>query len=455
MNLSVDIEKLLDGKHFQLLHDELINANPPDIAGFIEELPVEKRVVLFRILSKDTASEVFANLPPDVQHSLIERLSDKEIFNVIEELFLDDAADFIEEMPAAVAKRVLAHATAETREQINRLMKYPENSAGSIMTVEYIDLKRKMTVAQAFERIRKTGLDKETIYTCYVTDSKRTIEGVVTVKTLLLSEPGQSLNDIMDDNIILAHTDDDRENVAKLFDKYDLLAIPVVDSEKRLVGIITIDDIIDVVREEATEDFEKMAAMTPSEKPYLKTSVIQLFRNRIVWLVVLMVLGMGTGFILQGFEDTLTVVPILISFIPMLTDTGGNAGSQSSTLIIRGLALGEITTRDVAKVIWKELRVSLLAGVVLAAVAFLRVFIINHGEDHIIAKTAVISCTLIFTVFLAKICGAVLPIVAKKLKADPAVMAAPLITTIVDAGSLLVFIAIAKALLSGIYPDLK
>jgi len=452
MNLSVDVEKLLDGKQFQLLHDMLAAANPADIAVFIEELPVEKRVILFRILPKDTATEAFANLSPDVQHSLIERMSAKEIFDVIEELFLDDAADFIEEMPAAVAKRILAHATPETREQINRLMKYPDNSAGSIMTVEYISLMRKMTVAQAFERIRKIGLDKETIYTCYVTDSERKINGVVTAKTLMLSEPEQVLNDIMDDNIILAHTDDDREDVARLFEKYDLLAIPVVDSEQRLVGIITIDDIIDVVREEATEDFEKMAAMTPSEKPYLKTSVFRLFSNRIVWLVALMILGMGTGFILSGFDEALTAVPLLISFIPMLTDTGGNAGSQSSTLIIRGLALGEITTRDIFKVIWKELRVSLLAGVVLAAVAFFRVFLINHGEEHIIAKTAVISCTLIFTVFLAKICGAVLPIIAKKLKADPAVMAAPLITTIVDAGSLLVFIAIAKAFLSGFYP---
>jgi magnesium transporter len=350
-------------------------------------------------------------------------------------------------MPATITKKVLAHATAETRNQINRILKYPQDSAGTVMTAEFVDLKREMTVSKAFERIRKIGPDKETIYTCYVIDEERKIEGVITVKTLLLSAPEQVLGDIMEQNLILVHTDTDREEVARIFEKYDFVNVPVVDSENRLVGIITFDDIMDVVQEEATEDFEIMAAMTPSERPYLKTGVLRLFSNRIGWLVVLMVLGMGTGFILQGFQDALLAAPLLISFIPMLTDTGGNAGSQSSTMIIRGMAVSEISPGDFFRVAWKEIRVSILAGIVLAVVAFLRVLLLNYGEANIYRQTAVISLTLIFTVFMAKLCGAMLPILAKKLKIDPAVMAAPLITTIVDAGSLLVFFSIAKILL--------
>ena len=447
MNNPKELEKLIDEKQFHLLHGGVTETEPVDIAGLIEELPPEKAVLLFRVLPKDYAAEVFVELYSDTQKSLIEQFSAAEISFVIEELFLDDAVDFIEEMPATIAKKVLAHATKETRDKINQILRYPENSAGSIMTVEYVDLKRNATVADAFERIRKTGVDKETIYTCYVTNTQRKIEGVVSVKTLLLSETEQIIGDIMDTSLILAHTHDDREEVARLFDKYDFLAIPVVDSESRLVGIITIDDIIDVVHEEATEDIEIMGAMRPSEKPYLKTGVFSLLRNRIGWLIALMVLGMGTGVILQSFEEAFVAVPLLVTFIPMLTDTGGNAGSQSATLIIRGMALNEIAPKDFLKVAWKEIRVSLIAGVILSAVAFLRVFILNWGEPELFAKGLVISSTLIFTVFLAKLAGSMLPIIAKKIKVDPAVAASPLITTIVDTSSLLIFFSIAKWIL--------
>ncbi|MCL1822970.1 MAG: magnesium transporter [Oscillospiraceae bacterium] len=442
-------ENMLDDKQYHELRSDLLEKNTADIAQLLEHIPVDKAVLIFRMLPKNMAAEVFADLFSDVKQSLIERLSDTEIHFIIEELFLDDAADFIEEMPATIAKKVLANAKPETREEINRLLKYPENSAGSIMTVEYVDLKREMTVRDSFERIRKTGTDKETLYTCYVTDSERRLEGIVTAKTLMLSERDDVIGDIMDDDgIIVAETLEDQEEVAFKFNKYDLLSIPVVDSERRLVGIITVDDIADVVQEEATEDFEKMAAMLPSEKPYLKTGVFRLFKNRIGWLLFLMISGMGTGLILQSFEHALVAVPLLVTFIPMLTDTGGNAGSQSSTLIIRGMAVAEISLHDFLKVAWKEIRVSFLAGVVLSMVAFLRVFLMNMNDPEVYIKGAVISLTLIFTVFIAKLCGCMLPMLAKKVKIDPAVMAAPLITTIVDASSLLVFFSIAKLLLN-------
>ncbi|MCL2634721.1 MAG: magnesium transporter [Oscillospiraceae bacterium] len=446
-----ELEKLIDEKQFNLLRDGLSEINPADMAVMLEELPIEKGVLLFRILPKDMAAEVFAELYSEVQQALIERLSAKEIHNVIEELFLDDAVDFIEEMPAAIAKKVLAHAAPETREQINQILKYPENSAGSIMTVEYVDLKRRMTVTQAFDRIRKTGLDKETIYTCYVTDSARVLKGVVSVRSLLLSEPEQVINDIMDTNLIFSHTDSDREEVVRTFEKYDLLSIPVMDSEDRLVGIITVDDIIDVVQEEATEDFEKMAAMLPSDKPYLKTSVPRLGRNRIVWLFVLMVAAMVTGGILEFFESTLAQVSILMFFIPLLMDTGGNSGSQSATMVIRGMALGEITPSDFFKVIWKEMRTGLLVGSILSVINFVRIWLtyMNNEEygTEIFRIAATVSLTLLFTVVVANVVGGFLPIVAKKIKIDPAVMAAPLITTIVDALSLIVYFSLATLLL--------
>ncbi|MDR0223130.1 MAG: magnesium transporter [Oscillospiraceae bacterium] len=446
-----ELEKMLDEKRFRLLHDELAEENSADIAALLETVPIEKAVLLFRMLPKDLAAKAFADLFSEVQQSLVERLSDKEIFNVIEELFLDDAVDFIEEMPASIAKKVLAYATPETREQINHLLKYPESSAGSIMTVEYVNLKRRMTVAQAFDRIRETGLDKETVYICYVTDSERRLKGVVSVKTLLLSQPEQVINDIMETNLIITRTDADQEEIARLFEKYDLLSIPVIDSEDRLVGIITVDDIVDVVQEEATEDFQIMAAMTPSDKPYLKTGVARLATNRIVWLFVLMVAAMVTGGILEKFEKAIRAMPILTVFIPMLMDTGGNSGSQSSTLIIRGMALSEITPRDFFKVVWKEMRVGLMVGVILSSINFLRVWLTYTSNPEYGAEVmkiaGTVSATLLFTVVVANLVGGVLPIIAKKCKIDPAVMAAPLITTIVDALSLIVYFSLAAILL--------
>ncbi|MCL2108370.1 MAG: magnesium transporter [Oscillospiraceae bacterium] len=438
---------MLDEKQYNSLRSELLEENPADIAQLIENVPVEKAVLILRVLPKDVQAAVFAEVYSDTQQALIGLFSDTEIHFIIEELFLDDAADFIEEMPATIAKKILANATKETRDEINRLLKYPDNSAGTIMTVEYVDLKRGMTVRESFSRIRKTGTDKETIYTCYVTDSERRLEGVVTAKKLMLAEREEIIGDIMDTNIMLAQTYEDQEEVARRFNKYDLLSLPVVDSENRLVGIITVDDIADVIQAEATEDFEIMGGMAPSEKPYLKTSVFELFKNRIGWLVGLMILGMGTGIILKIFEDAMLAVPLLITFIPMLTDTGGNAGAQSSTLIIRGMAVSEITTQDFMKVAWKEIRISMMAGVVLAGVAFVRVIILSTGEADLYIKAAVISLTIIFTVFMSKLCGVALPMLAKKTKIDPAVMAAPLITTIVDACSLIMFFMIAKLFL--------
>jgi magnesium transporter len=460
MNSHIELEKLIDEKQFQLLREGVAEVEPADVAAMIEKLPAEKAVPLFRVLPKDYAAEVFANLESDVQQALVERFSDKEISDVIEKLFLDDAVDFIEEMPATVVKRVLNRATKETREQINRFLKYPDDSAGTKMTVEYIHLKRDMTVAQAFERIRKIGLDRETIYTCYVTSSQRIIEGVVSVKKLLLSEPEQVLSDIMDTNLILAHTDDDQEEVARIFERYDFLSVPVVDSESRLVGIITVDDIIDVVYQEATEDMQKMAAMLPSDKPYLKTSVPRLGMNRIVWLVILMITAMVTGGIIEGFEHAIGVLPLLAVFIPLLMDTGGNSGSQSATMIIRGMALGEIHPADFFKIIWKEMRTGLLVGGILSAINFLRIWLTywfiptvftdtppEYGTD-VYRIGAVVSFTLLFTVVVANIIGGILPIVAKKLKIDPAVMAAPLITSIVDALALIVYFSLAVWMLS-------
>ncbi|MCL2050818.1 MAG: magnesium transporter [Lachnospiraceae bacterium] len=447
MNNLIELEKMIDDKQFKLLRTGITEVNPADIAALIEELPIEKGVVLFRVLPKDMASDVFANLFHGIQQALIERLSAKDIYEIMEELFLDDAVDFIEEMPAIIAKKVLAHVTSETRELINQLLKYPENSAGSIMTVEYVDLKRHLTVAQAFERIRKIGIDKETIYTCYVTDSERILMGVVSVKTLLLSEPDEIVGDIMDTSIIFTNTDTDREEVVLLFDKYDLINIPVMDSESRLVGIITVDDIIDVVQEEATEDFEKMAAMSPSDKPYLKTSIGRLARNRITWLVFMMVAAMVTGSILDKFEVAISVMPLLVVFIPMLMGTGGNAGSQSSTMIIRGMALMEITPKDFVKIVWKEMRVGLLVGTILSAINFIRVLITYNSNPDIVLICLTVSAALLFTVVLANVVGGILPIIAKKCRIDPAVMAAPLITTIVDALSLVVYFSIATVML--------
>lgn len=443
-NVKEVLFDLVSRKQFRQLKDELCEMNEFDIASFLEELDSEKQIIIFRMLPKELASDVFACLEVETQEHIINSITDKELAYIIEELYVDDAVDMLEELPATVVKRVLQNAAPSTRLQINEFLKYPENSAGSIMTAEYIGLKKSMTVQEAFAYIRKHGYDKETIYTCYVMDAKRMLEGVVTVKDLLMNDYEVKIEDIMDTNVIKAVTTDDKEKIADLFNKYDLLSLPVVDHENRLVGIVTIDDAVDVMEEEATEDFEKMAAMLPSEKPYLKTSVVELAKNRITWLLVLMLSSMLTGGILTKYEKAFEVMPLLVSFVPMLTDTGGNAGSQSSTMIIRGMTIGEIASSDIFKVVWKETRVSFIVGLILGLVNFIRL-IIQYPGQPLVALTVVLA--LFATVFLAKVIGGILPILAKRLKLDPAIMAAPLITTIVDAVSLVIYFQIAVELL--------
>lgn len=437
--------ELINSKQFRQVKIQMTRMNEADIAELIGELDAEKKVVVFRMLPKEVSSDVFACLEPEDQQHIINSIGDYELKYIVEDLFVDDAVDMLEELPANVVKRVLKIATPDTRNLINQFLNYPDNSAGSIMTAEYVGLKQRMTVEEAFAYIRKNGVDKETIYTCYVMDSKRTLEGVVTVKDLLMNPYETVLRDIMDTNVIKAVTTDDQEAVMDKFQRYDLLSLPVVDQENRLVGIVTVDDIVDVMEQEATEDFEKMAAMVPSEKPYLKTGVIQLAKNRILWLLILMISSMVTGGILAKYENAFAVIPLLVTFIPMLTDTGGNAGSQSSTLIIRGMAVGEIEPSDILRVIWKELRVGLIVGVILGLVNYVRLVLMYPGNE-MMCLTVVLS--LFATVLLAKTIGCILPIAAKKLHLDPAIMAAPLITTIVDAFSLVIYFQLACKLLN-------
>jgi len=433
-------------RDFSALKETLRNTNPVDAAERLEGLDAKQAIRLFRMLPKATAAEVFAYLPRDMQQNIVNAIKDYEISHIIDDLFLDDAVDFIEEMPAGVVKRVLSNLPAEKREIINNFLKYPQGSAGSIMTIEFVDLKEHLTVAETFARIRRDGVDKETIYTCYVIDLERRLLGAVSAKTLLLSSPDDRIGDIMERDIIFATTGDDVESLANEFRKYGLLAMPVVDNERRLVGIVTVDDVLEIQEEEATEDFEIMAAISPSAEPYLKTSIWALARNRLPWLVILMLTATVTGIILHGFEEAIYQIPILVTFIPMLMDTGGSGGSQSSTLIIRGLALEEIVIRDILRVLWKELRVAFICGAVLAAVNFIRVLVMHYSavpEQGLLLGWSV-SLALWITVVIAKIAGCMLPLAAKKLKLDPAVMAAPVITTIVDACALLVFFGIAK-----------
>ena len=446
-NETFDMEHLLElaeEKKYRLLKEELVELNEVDIASFIEELDSERTVIVFRMLPKALATEVFAELPVDKQSHIINSITDKELSEIVDELYVDDAVDLVEELPATVVRRVLQNTKPETRKLINQFLNYPENSAGSIMTAEYIGLKKNMTVEQCFAYIRHHAVDSETIYTCYVMDEKRMLDGVITVKDLLLQPYERQVGDIMDAHVIKAKTTDDQEQVADTMNKYGLLSMPVVDSEDRLVGIITVDDVMEVMEEEATEDFEKMAAMAPSEKPYLKTGVFSLARHRIVWLLVLMISGMITGGILGRYEAAIAAMPLLVTFIPMLTDTGGNAGSQSSTLVIRGLAVNEITLRDFPRVLWKELRVSLLVGVVLSAVNFVRLILTYPGSEMVALTVAL---TMLCTVIVAKTIGGVLPLIAKACRMDPAIMASPLITTIVDAVSLVIYFAVAHRLL--------
>lgn len=438
-----EIIELLTNKRYSNLYKYLEQITSQDISALFEELTPEDRAIVFRLLPKDEAAEIFAYMDSDLQEDLINKLTDKELKLVIDELYMDDTVDLIEEMPSNVVKRILKNVSKEDRKTINELLKYPSDSAGSIMTTEFIDLKVNMTVDQAFEKIRKIGLDKETVYTCYVLDIKRVIIGTVDIKELLLADRDALIKDIMETTVITVNTLEDKEEVAKAFDKYDLVALPVVDKENRLVGIVTIDDAIDVLQDETTEDFEIMAAMTPTENSYFKTSVFKHAKNRILWLLLLMVSSMITGGILTHYEEAFAAVPLLVSFIPMIMGTGGNCGSQSSTLIIRGMAVDEIEPRDFLKAIWKEIRVALIVGSTLAVVNGIRIMV----QYNNLKIAVVLGLTLIGTACLAKILGCALPMLAKKLKIDPAIMAAPLISTILDSCSILIYFNIAVAIL--------
>ena len=426
------------------LKEAFNHMEPVDIAEILSEFPDEKRIVLFRILPKDEAADTFSEMEPEEQQKFLDNFTDQEVKDVLAEMYTDDAVDMLEEMPANVVRRVLSKVRPEDRKDINALLKYPEDSAGAVMTTEYIRLRPNMTVMEAIRWIRANGEDSEDLYTCYVTDTAQKLLGVVTVREMLLCKRNAEIIDIMTKDVISVHTTEDRENAAKLFDRYDFTTLPVLDAENRLVGIITVDDAIDVLTEEATEDFQKMAGTTPEDAPYLKTPVIRMVGHRIIWLIVLMMADMVSGGILGKFEDTLTAIPILITFIPMLTDTGGNAGAQSSTLVIRSLALHEISVKDALKVIWKELRVALICGLILGALNYIRILIQYPGHE-LIGLTVAIA--MLCTVVMAKVIGGVLPLIATKLHLDPAMMASPLITTIVDSCSLLIFLSISRALL--------
>ena len=432
-----EIQDLIENKQYTLLRQELAEWNEADIAAVLEELPGEELVKVFRILPKTIAADVFAYLTIEAEQTIITSLTDREAANIINNLMAD--------MPAGVVKKLLANASSETRRDINHLLRYPEDSAGSIMTVEFVDLKDTLTVAQAIERIRTIGIDKETINICYVLDKERHLIGTVSLRYLLIRKEDEVIGDFMNDNIISVNTMTDQEEVAMLFSKYDFTAMPVVDNENRLVGIITIDDVVDIMREEATEDIEKMAAIVPTDKPYMKTGVVETWKKRIPWLLLLMISATVTGKIITHYEDALGTYVILTAFIPMLMDTGGNAGGQASVTIIRGLSLNEIEFKDMLKIIWKEARVAVLCGITLAAANFVKIMLI----DRVTVMVALVVClTLVMAVFFAKIVGCTLPLFAKKIGFDPAVMASPFITTIVDALSLAIYFQIATHLLN-------
>ena len=455
MHENYDLELLLDlaaNRQFRQLKELLAEMNEVDIADFMDEVEPDMLVVIFRLLPKDMAADVFTYLEDsEDQEKLIGALSDKELREVLDELYLDDAVDIIEEMPANVVSRMLRNTDAATRSQINALLKFPSDSAGSIMTTEFVYLHPDDTVEQSFARIRQVGLDKETVYTCYVTQ-RRQLLGVVTVRSLLLSPYETRIGDIMETNVLSVRTLDDKEEVAQMFSKYDLSALPVVDQDDRLVGIVTFDDAMDVIEEETTEDFEKMAAILPSDKPYLKTGVWETWKSRIPWLMMLMLSATFTGIILTKFENALAACVVLTSFIPMLTGTGGNSGSQSSVAVIRALSLDELDLSDVVAVVWKEIRVAVLCGLCLAAANFAKMMLVDRwmmGNPDVTPMVALVVClTLVGTVVCAKAVGCILPMAAEKVGIDPAVMASPFITTIVDALSLLIYFAIAVRLLA-------
>ena len=452
-NVTVEstLDALLAEKKYPTIRDILITINPADIASVFDSMEEERLPLLFRLLPKELAAETFVEMEPDAQELLIRGFSDSELREVVDELYVDDAVDIVEEMPANVVRRILSQADPQMRKDINEILRYPENSAGSIMTTEYVSLRPNMTVEEAILRIRRTGIDKETIYTCYVTRGHKLI-GLVTVKDLLLCEDDEAtIESIMQEHVISVNTLDDQEQVAQMFSKYNFLALPVVDTENRLVGIITFDDAMDVMEDETTEDMEKMAAMLPSEHPYMRSSPFEIWKNRIPWLLLLMVSATLTGLVITKFEDALGVLPCLTAFIPMLMDTGGNAGSQACVSIIRGISLNEIEFGDLFHVVWKEIRVAVLCGVCLAAACFGKIMLVDHlllQNTSVTTTVALVVCiSMAMTVFMAKVVGSVLPLLAKKIGLDPAVMASPLITTIVDFLSLMAYFSVAVALL--------
>ena len=444
--------KMLEDKKYASLRDILVTMNPSDVAALFDGLEEKQIPLMFRLLPKEEAAETFVEMDPEAQQLLIQGFSDNELREVLDELYVDDAADLVEEMPANVVKRILTQADPEMRSSINQILRYQENSAGALMTMEYVSLRPDMTVEEAILRIRRQGVDKETIYTCYVLAKDRTLQGIVTVKDLLLAESDDTqIKEIMTTNVISVTTQDDQEEVAKMFSKYNFLALPVVDKENRMVGIVTFDDAMDVMEEEATEDMEIMAAMTPSEKSYLKSSPVELYKHRIPWLMLLMVSATFTGMIITSFESALALLPALTAFIPMLMDTGGNCGSQSSVTVIRALSLDELELSDVFTVLWKEIRTAVLCGLTLAVLCFAKVLLIDRllmGNTSISLSVDLVICLALgVTVVIATIVGCTLPLLAKRLGFDPAVMASPFITTIVDALSLLVYFLFAKTIL--------
>ena len=452
VTLFETIVTLLENKRYATLRDILSTMNPVDIAGVFEDIQDEKTAVLFRLLPKELAAEAFVEMEEDTQQLLIHGFSDTELKAVIDELYVDDAVDIIEEMPANVVKRILRQADPDVRKQINEILKYPEDSAGSIMTTEFVKLRPKMTAEEAIKRIRRTGIDKETIYTCYVSDERSKLIGIVTIKSLLLAEDDDTIENLMETNVISVNTLDDQENVVQVFNKYNFLAVPVVDKENRLVGIVTVDDAIDVMEEEATEDIQKVAAITPTtDKPYDKLSVFEIFKSRIPWLLILMISATFTTMIIDSFESSLAASIVLTSFIPMLMGTAGNSGSQSSVTIIRSLSLGEIEFKDIFKVIFKESRVSILCGIILAVANFVKMLIVDRmllqNDDVTIMVSLVVSLTLVLTIFFAKVVGCTLPMFIKKIGFDPAVVASPFITTILDALCLFIYFEIATSIL--------
>ncbi len=446
-----ELSGLLDAQRMKALQNRLEEMNEFDVAEFLTEVDTQRMPMVFRLLSKGKAAEVFANLEAPEQELIINSITDSELGAIIEDLYVDDAVDMMEELPANVVKRVMRTATRETRNLINQYLKYPENSAGSIMTAEFVDLKKYMNVREAIARIRRIGEDKETIYTCFVTSADRKLEGVVSVKDLLLNDDETVVGDIMDTNVVFCMTQDDQEEAAEKISDYDLMALPVTDREGRLVGIVTVDDVIDVMEKEATEDFEIMAAMTPSDKPYSRTGAFDIWKNRVPWLLFLMLSATFTTMILNSFEEALAVQTVLIGFVPVIMGTGGNSGAQSSTAIIRSISLGDTEPADVLRVVWKEWRVSILCGVSLAAVNFVKMLLVDrllmNNPDVTVTVALTVSLAIVLTVMFAKVVGSSLPILAEKIGLDPAVVATPLITTISDAVSLLIYLEIARLLI--------